>query len=320
MANVTFHEAIIKSLQDFSQDATSRQVYDNIIEKGYLGNLPPDQLPAAHNIQTLMSELARKDGNPVARRDGRRPYLFFLDYSQLSTGSEDSEQMEQKQEKDSYWERDLHPVLVAYLKQKGIYAKTIYQEKSKNTSGQKWIHPDIVGVNFAKFSQKECQKFFKATSSQNAADLYSYELKKHINSDTDLKQYFFQAVSNSSWANYGYLVALDVAAELREELERLCNSFGIGFILLGEETRVLYQARKHELDFTTINKLCSINREFREFVGKIEAYITANDENQVANSELGVKDICDPVLNSTELQAYCEEKKIELTKSNKSEV
>ena len=320
MANVTYSDAIIKSLQDFPQGATSRQVYENIIKKGYFGPLPPDQLPFVKNIQTEMGELAEKTNSPVERRMvSRRKYVYFLDISKLSTGSEDPEQKEQKQEKGSYRERDLHPVLVAYLKQKGIYAKTIFQEKSKNTSGQQWIHPDIVGVNFTKFSKKECQKFFKATSSQNAADLYSYELKKHISSDTELKQYFFQAVSNSSWANYGYLVALDVADGLREELDRLCNSFGIGFILLGEETSILYQARKHELDFTTMNRLCSINPQFCEFLGKIEAYITA-DENQVSNSELGLKDICDSVLSQTELQTYCEKKGIELTKSNRSEV
>ena len=314
MANVTYKDAIIKSLRDFPQGATSRQVYDNIIKEGYLGTLPPDPLPSANNIQTVMGQLAMEPDRPVERRKvGQRTYKYFLDVSKLSTGSEDPEQKEQKQEKDSYCERDLHPVLVAYLKQKGIYAKTIFHENSKNTPAQQWIHPDIVGVNFAKFSEKECQKFFKATSSQNAADLYSYELKKRISSDAELKQNFFQAVSNSSWANYGYLVALDVADGLREELHRLCNSFGIGFILLGEETSILYQARKHELDFTTMNRLCSINPQFCEFLGKIEAYITA-DENQVSNSELGLKDICDREFSQTDLQTYCEEKGIELKK------
>ena len=320
MANVTYNDAIIKSLQDFPQGAASGEVCENIIKKGYLGLLPPDQFPSTNKIQTVMGQLAENPNSPVERRKvGRRNYEYFLDISKLSTGSEDPEQKEQKQENGSYRERDLHPVLVAYLKQKGIYAKTIYHENSKNIHGQQWIHPDIVGVNFAKFSQKECQNFFKATSSQNAADLYSYELKKRISSDTELKQYFFQAVSNSSWANYGYLVALDVADGLREELDRLCNSFGIGFILLGEETSILYQARKHELDFTTMDKLCSINPQFCEFLGKIEAYITA-DENQVGNSKLGLEAICDPVLSQTELQTYCEKKGIELTKSNRSEV
>jgi len=49
----------------------------------------------------------------------------------------------------------------------------------------------------------------------------SYELKREINSDAELKKAFFQAVSNSSWANYGYLVALEFSGTLKDEMERL---------------------------------------------------------------------------------------------------
>ena len=36
-----------------------------------------------------------------------------------------------------------------------------------------------------------------------------------------MKKSYFQAVSNSSWANKGYLVALDINTNLYSELERL---------------------------------------------------------------------------------------------------
>jgi hypothetical protein len=38
--------------------------------------------------------------------------------------------------------------------------------------------------------------------------LTSYEIKKEIKTDSELKEYYFQAVSNSSWANYGYFYFL----------------------------------------------------------------------------------------------------------------
>jgi hypothetical protein len=44
--------------------------------------------------------------------------------------------------------------------------------------------------------------------------LTSYEIKKEIKTDSELKEYYFQAVSNSSWANYGYLVAFEVGDNL----------------------------------------------------------------------------------------------------------
>jgi hypothetical protein len=34
-------------------------------------------------------------------------------------------------------------------------------------------------------------------------------MKKNLNF-TNLREYYFQAVSNSSWANEGYIVALDI--------------------------------------------------------------------------------------------------------------
>ncbi len=60
----------------------------------------------------------------------------------------------------------------------------------------------------------------------------SYELKKEINTNYELKEAYFQAVSNSSWANYGYLVAFEISDNLIDEIERLNQSFGIGVIEL----------------------------------------------------------------------------------------
>ncbi len=45
-----------------------------------------------------------------------------------------------------------------------------------------------------------------------------------------LKNIIFQAVSKSSWANYGYLVALGNSDNLQDEMQRLHESFGIGII------------------------------------------------------------------------------------------
>ena len=69
----------------------------------------------------------------------------------------------------------------------------------------------------------------------NRGDLFklsSFEIKKDLNNDSDLKKAFFQAVSNSSWANYGYLVAFDINSSLFDEMERLNQSFGIGIVEL----------------------------------------------------------------------------------------
>lgn len=65
-------------------------------------------------------------------------------------------------------------------------------------------------------------------------------MKKTLNF-TNLREYYFQAVSNSSWANEGYIVALDIDEDdsFLAELKRLNNAFGIGVIKLNDENIIM---------------------------------------------------------------------------------
>ena len=158
-------------------------------------------------------------------------------------------------ESHGYDERSLHKVFCSYLRTRNVYAKTIYHEKSstKVDSAQKWVHPDIIGVEFEEFNNDATLSLLKATEPKESVHIYSYELKKKIESDYQLKQYYFQALSNSSWANYGYLVAFEINEDLSEEMERLNNAFGIGIIhMQANESRILFPARKNQLDYVTI--------------------------------------------------------------------
>lgn len=97
----------------------------------------------------------------------------------------------------------------------------------------------------------------------------TYELIKDINSDSKLKKAFFQAVSNSSWTNYGYLVAFEFSDSLNEEMARLNQSFGIGIIEQNSNpyySKMLFPATYRDLDLKTIAKLCKTNSEFNKFI------------------------------------------------------
>ena len=69
----------------------------------------------------------------------------------------------------------------------------------------------MIGINFLKLKNKSSNSLMKVINQSDAFNLISYELKREIKSDYELKKCFFQAVSNSSWANYGYLVAFDIS-------------------------------------------------------------------------------------------------------------
>lgn len=216
-----------------------------------------------------------------------------------------------------YEERSLHKLFCTTLRQRDIFAKTIFHEQSskKSDQAQKWVHPDIVGVQFLDF-RKECTKsLMKATEPKETIRLYSYEIKKSIASDYELKQYYFQALSNSSWAHYGYLVAYDIEDGLMDEMERLNGAFGIGIIKMqahDSDTEILFPAKENELDYRTIDKLCSINVGFEEFITKLSKVVAAEKE-YASDAKAGFEKICDVVFadgNNEEIESYCKEKGI----------
>lgn len=219
--------------------------------------------------------------------------------------------------KDIYKERDLHRLLSNYLSsQRNILSKTIFHETSKKSDqNQKWIHPDMVGVSFSEFQDKATVVLMKAADIKQYVDLYSFELKCSIQNDHELKEAFFQALSNSSWANYGYLVAFEIKDDLLEEMERLNRAFGIGIISLSPystDTRILFVARKNEVDYFTIDKLCRINEDFKRFMERTARVLNAHPE-MLEDVKGGLVQFCDKgFMTNEDLVKYCNEKNIPL--------
>lgn len=210
---------------------------------------------------------------------------------------------------EPYKERSLHRLLSNYLLGRNIFPKTIFHESSsKADQAQKWVHPDMVGVEFNEFQEPATRSLLKAAEPKEYVALYSYELKRAVANDHQLKEYFFQALSNSSWANYGYLVTFEVSEDVMEEMERLNRSFGIGIIKLSpynDDTVELFPARKKELDYYTIDKLCRINGDFRDFVNKAVKVLHAQTE-VIDDVKGGLQRFCDKGFSSPEeIQAYC---------------
>lgn len=217
---------------------------------------------------------------------------------------------------ESYTERSLHRLLANAMLSEGILTKTIFHEKSIKSDPAKWVHPDMVGVRFNEFQDKVTRTLLKAADTKEYLEIYSFELKKTINNDHELKQAFFQALSNSNWANFGYLVAFEINNELREEMERLNRSFGIGIIRLSpfdNATQILFQARKNDVDYYTVDKLCKINPDFRSFMERTAKVLNAGAD-VVEDVKRGLETICDKGFpNEDELVKYCQDKHIPLS-------
>lgn len=211
-----------------------------------------------------------------------------------------------------FLERDLHKLFCTSLRTKNIYAKTIFHEKDfkKSDPALVWVHPDIVGVEIERFNETTLS-ILKAVEPSEIVKIYSYELKRSIDSDYQLKQFFFQALSNSSWANYGYLVTYEISESLNEEMSRLNEAFGIGIIKMdAQEYQILYPARERKLDYNAIEKLNSINPNFKEFISHVSKIITAS-KDWFPSAKLSLEKICDDILpNNEAIEKYCNEHNI----------
>ena len=310
---MTTKEAILKTLEDLKKFVSSNEIYQHIIDKNYY-DFRDGRTPTS-TISAVVGDFIRKGDQRVKRIKGDNgKYLYYLAKFEkelnLDTPTNFNEKTKSNKEK-SYNERDLHKLLSSYLKHKDIYSKTILHEESKNSKDdhQKWIHPDIIGIEFLNLASNTNKAFMNVLNKADTFKLISYEIKKEINTDYELKKYYFQAVSNSSWANYGYLVAFQINDNLKDEIERLNESFGIGVIELKSnpfETKLLFQSKFKELDFKTIDKLCKVNKNYEKFIDIVERILTINNRNY--NSiENELNNFCDKYLkDDKEIKEYCE--------------
>ncbi|SFU18990.1 hypothetical protein SAMN04489724_0074 [Algoriphagus locisalis] len=318
---MTLKEAILKSLNDINALTNYSEVCAHIINHNYYdfgtAKTPPD------TVSAILGDFIRNGDTRVKRikQPGAR-YSYYLTKNEqdigieiLSGDTELSSSTPVITKVKSYSERDLHRLLSSYLKNTQIYSKTIFHEQSKygSDSNQIWTHPDMVGVKFLNLQTKVSQNFLKSINRVDTFKLSSYEIKREINSDSELKKAYFQAVSNSSWANYGYLVAFEFSDSLMDEMERLNQSFGIGVIELNAnayQSKVLFPATYRDLDFKTMDKLCKINKEFEEFIEQTDRLMTAQ-ERYYKSTEKELDEYCDSYFESdTDMEGYCREKNI----------
>ena len=197
-------------------------------------------------------------------------------------------------------EIDLHPTLVKFAFERfNVHCKTINAVKIKKRGNKinKWSNPDIVGItpvllNLNNLFQSEVEK--QGIISNKVVQFYSFELKLKIDKSS-LTESYFQAVSNSSWANFGYLVVgdLDKDKSFISNLVRLNSGYGIGIIHLDINnpinSEIIVSAREKEaVDINFMNFLSNINKDFYNFVKNSKKIIkdkkiTKNEFDKILN-------------------------------------
>lgn len=173
-------------------------------------------------------------------------------------------------------EHALYPLLATFLisRHRKIFPKRIDEKKSSNTQGKegnRWLHPDMVGLEELASGWSYEMKSLSAKSGARQAKLWSFEVKVDVPRGK-VREYYFQAVSNSSWANFGYLVAVNIKDDAMTELRLLNELHGIGVIRLdldnpADDSSIEIPARERlEVDWGTCNRIATENKDFLRFI------------------------------------------------------
>lgn len=253
--------------------------------------------PRYNTEEKLIAQLAAEIGGErteraktvcpnVATRDKPRPRIYYWEQEPASAHHNDDLSDTDESDVDtplvpqSLSEHDLYPMLIEYLsKDLGLYCQRIDERKSKNShgnGGNHWLHPDVVALEPLDQGWDEIVRSCVRSGNYNSVRLWSFEVKKHLTKG-NVRKYFFQAVSNSGWANFGYLVATGLNSDVEGELQMLSGLHGIGVLILNTESlfdsQILIPAQERvNVDWQSANRIVSENSDFHHYIEQVGIY------------------------------------------------
>ena len=237
-------------------------------------------------IQQVSSEISAwrkrilKKESQIKVTEGRPKQYYYTTQTDEAETVELEAVIEKSANQDIPLEHELYPILTKYLKaEHGIHSMRIDERKSTNLRGPKgneWLYPDVVAMEnlLVNWSQEiiDCSHHY----GDKKAMLWSFEVKRIINC-SNIRSAYFQSVSNSSWANLGYLVAGQLDESAIDELRMLYSLHGIGFILLDvnnpSDSEIIIPARKKsDLDWDSMNRIAEANKDFKRYLEEIKNF------------------------------------------------
>lgn len=282
---MTFLELAELILKEEAKPLTSNDIWNIAVKKGYDKRLNSQGKTPWATLGALIYVNCKDNPKTIFAKTETRPKKFYLKSMANKIDLTDTSLLDDtnlaKKKKYEYLEKDLHKVLTFfayyYLH---CYTKTINHSASNKKEFGEWVHPDMVGCQFFMEDWKTEVNDFSTALGVRAINLFSFEIKREL-SFANLRESFFQCVSNSSWANESYLVAARISEneDFNDELTRLSTSFGIGVIELNIEdphsSEIIIPSKyKKNLDFETINKL-AMNNDFKEFIETVKIDLTS---------------------------------------------
>lgn len=282
---MTFLELAESILREEKKPLTSTEIWSIAVKKGYDTKLNSEGKTPWATLGAQIYVNAKDNPKSLFAKTDARPKKFYLKSLASNLNLDDNtvpdDVLLPTKKKFDFLEKDLHKYLSYYAYyHMHCYTKTIKHHISSKKEFGEWVHPDMVGCYFRMEDWKKEVSDFSNAIGVRSIILYSFELKREL-SFGNLRESFFQCVSNSSWANESYLVAARISEDedFFDELSRLSASFGIGVIALNIEdphsSEIIIPAKhKKNLDLETINKL-AMNNDFKDFIETVKIDLTS---------------------------------------------
>ena len=204
-------------------------------------------------------------------------------------------------EEEAGHEKDLYSQLQDYMLNFSncrVFSYHIAHEGSHRdgAGANEWLHPDLVGFQDMRSRVENIATLSLMENLNHKRFIFwSFEVKIKLNK-SNIRKSFFQTVANSSWANFAYLVAAEVADnKTYEELKMLSNLHGVGFIKLEKgnppESRIEIIAKERkEIDWDAFARLAKSNKNFdNNFVKKIY-HLLSSSHGKIDLKEWGLKE------------------------------
>ncbi|PUD22555.1 hypothetical protein C2S44_05855, partial [Helicobacter pylori] len=193
---MTYRELAKKVLEQAERPLSVKEIWERACEMG-LDKECKDGKILPHSLGSQLGEHDISNDKKqfyVARKEGETFFYWLKSREREVPPQETPDAKEEydeqsecsgtaKKQKNSFNERDLHPLLVKFLSEDPnfkLLCKTIRHEECKKGEGGecRWNYPDIVGVYFPYNKYKgETLKFLHHTG-QKRHKIFSFELKK----------------------------------------------------------------------------------------------------------------------------------------------
>lgn len=275
--DLTFLDLAELVLSQTQRPMTYREIWNHGVAQGLVARVGSRGVTPWITLSAVLGTDVRKNPASKFARTNLFPTTYYLKaLPPPATAPSPPTREAAEAEREEVVERDLHPLVAFFARtQLHAYVKTIFHERSSKRGYLRWAHPDLVGFYHPEDDWEDEVVDLGTTIGQTPIEFLSFEVKIRLDFD-NLGSAFFEAVSNSSWANRGYLAVaeIDEDDEFLEELSRLVNAHGIGVIQLDrqnpEKSRITIEARRRErLDWATVNKLYDVNPNFEEFMDAV---------------------------------------------------